>query len=390
MASPPNLPALLAIARELSPEISSLSGDIERDRRVPPALIKKMAAAGLFRMCTPRDLGGAEADVPTILQVIEEVARADGSTGWCLMIGSTSAIISGYLDERAASAVFGADPDVVIGGVLAPKGVARTTDGGFQVTGRWPFASGSQHCGWLLGGSIILEGGAPRLLPSGMPDARMMLFPASEVRIHDTWTVAGLMGTGSHDIEVTDRFVPDAFSISLFTDKPRRSGALYAFPVFGLLALGIAAVALGIARSAVDEFARTAREKTPFGARKSLATQGRIQAQTAEAEGILRSARAFVLDASGSCWEATARGGEVGVNRRAELRLAAAHAVQSAARAVDIVYSAGGGTSIYATSPLQRHFRDIHVVTQHAMNGPASYELAGRVMLGVETDTSAL
>src|SRR5438552_1697647 len=172
-------------------------------------------------MCVPRALGGGEVDPATMIRTIEIIAAADGAAGWSAMIGATSGVASAYLAEDAAREIYGSDPEVVSGGAFAPLGRATVVDGGYRVTGRWPFASGCEHCAWLMGGSVVLDGGQPRLLPSGMPDNRLMLFPAAQVRIIDTWDVAGLRGTGSHDIAVEDRFVPAARSLSLIADPPR-------------------------------------------------------------------------------------------------------------------------------------------------------------------------
>jgi len=223
-----------------------------------------------------------------------------------------------------------------------------------------------------------------------MPDSRLMLFPASDARIIDTWTVSGLRGTGSHDIAVDDLFVPASRSLSLITDRPRERGPLYVFPVFGLLALGIAAVALGIARRAIDELIRLAAGKTPTGSRRPLAERPVVQAQVAEAEAALGSARAFTFETVAAAWQAARAEGMLDVRQRALLRLAATHATLAAARAVDLAYHAGGGTAVYATSQLQRQFRDIHVVTQHMMVAPATLEVVGRILLGLDADTSTL
>ena len=349
-----------------------------------------LAEAGIFRLCVPRSLGGVEADPATMIRVIETLARADGAAGWSAMIGATSGVASGYLPDDAAREIYGSSPDVISGGAFAPHGKAVVSDGGYRVTGRWPFASGCEHCTWLMGGSIIVEGERPRLLPNGMPDSRLMLFPATAARVIDTWTVAGLRGTGSHDITVEDLFVPAAHTFSLVTDRPRARGPLYAFPVFGLLALGIAAVALGVARAAIDELTRLAGGKTPTGSQRRLAERPTVQAQVAEAEGVLGAARAFVFESVGAAWERAQSDGAIDVTTRARLRLAATQATLAAVRATDLMYTAGGGTAVYATSPLQRQFRDVHVVTQHIMVAPATLELAGRILLGLEADTSML
>lgn len=379
----------LSAARSLAADIRAFADETERGRRLPPALVAKLTEAGLFRLCVPRDLGGLEASPRAAIEVLEEVATADGAAGWCLMVAITSSLVAGYLDEATTRTIFG-DPGAIVSGVFAPRGLARVVDGGYRVTGRWPFASGCQHATWLLGGAVILEDGAPRKSAEGVPETRMMIFPAGEVTIHDTWNVVGLSGTGSHDIEVSDVFVPRERSVSFFTDRRTRTSALYEFPAFGLLALGVAAVALGIAQSAADEFRRLACAKTPFGGKRTLAARPAVQTHLAEIEALLRSARAFLHHAIDRAFQATVSGDGVPFERRVEMRLAACHATTSAARAVDIAFTAAGGSSIYASSPLQRCFRDVHVATQHVMVGPVIQELCGKVLAGLEADTSML
>jgi indole-3-acetate monooxygenase len=382
--------APLEIARSLAADIRASAEETERGRRLAPGLVAKMAEAGLFRLCVPRDLGGLEADPRAAIEVLEEVAKADGAAGWCLMVAITSSLVAGYLEVDTARAIFG-DPGAIVSGVFAPRARARAVEGGYRVTGRWTFASGCQHATWLLGGAVILgDDGAPRTSAGHAPETRMMIFPASDVTIHDTWTVVGLSGTGSHDIEVIDAFVPAARSVSFFTDRLTRPSPLHAFPVFGLLALGVAAVALGIAQSASDAFLQLATAKTPFGGKRTLAARPAVQTQIAEIEAQIRAARALLHGSIDRAYQATLAGGAVPLERRAEMRLAACHATTSAARAVDLAYTAAGGSSIYASSPLQRCFRDVHVATQHVMVGPVIQELVGKVLAGIEADTSML
>jgi alkylation response protein AidB-like acyl-CoA dehydrogenase len=373
---------LLATARALAPRIGALAEETERGRKLPAELVSAFAEAGFFGMCVPRDLGGPEADPTLLLDTIETLAAADGAAGWCAMIAATTSVLAAYLPDADARAIYGT-PGTATGGAYAPQGRATAVSGGYRVTGRWPFASGCEHCAWLTGGSLVQSAG-------GQPEARLMMFPASEVEIIDTWNVSGLRGTGSHDIAVSDVFVPAARAISLTIDRPRRGGTLYAFPVFGLLALGGAAVATGIARHAVDELVSLAATKTATLQRRRLAERPVVQAKVAEAEALLGSARAFLREAVERAWESAARGGGIPLVDRARLRLAATHATATAARAVDLMYTSGGGTAIYAASPLQRCLRDAHAVTQHVMVAEPTYELVGRVLLGVDADTAQL
>jgi alkylation response protein AidB-like acyl-CoA dehydrogenase len=337
-------------------------------------------------MLIPEAYGGFEVHPTQFLEVIEALSRADGSTGWCTMIGAGTAETAAWLSESAARTVYGA-PESIVGGVAGPYGRAELVDGGYRVTGRWAWASGSAHSDWLGGGVVVTQGGQPRMVREGVPQTRLLFFRASDVTLHDTWFASGLCGTGSGDMEVKDLFVPAEHGFS-FAEPPRIARPLYGFP-FGLLGLGIPAVALGIARRSIDELKTLALQKLLMPGRRPLATRPSVQEAVADAEATWRSARAFLMEAAHSIFEASTRG-EVSVAHRAELRLAMTHATRSAARVVDRMYDAAGGSSVSRSSPLQRCFRDIHVATQHAMVAPATLETFGSVLLGVETDTSRL
>jgi alkylation response protein AidB-like acyl-CoA dehydrogenase len=377
-------------AIRLAAALRAHSEEIERARRLPPQVARALADAGLFRLCLPRSLGGPELPLASLVGVLEALAVGDAAAAWCAMIASTSSALAAWLEPDAARALFAA-PHAVVGGVLAPSGRARRVAGGFRASGRWSFASGCQHSTHLLGGCVVDDGtGLPDGAGGGRPDARLLFFPAAEVEIHDTWHVAGLAGTGSHDISVRDLFVPEAHSVSLLAGAPRESGPLSRFPLFGLLAVGVASVALGIARRALDEARSLAARKTPTLAQRRLAERGTAQAAIAEGEGWLGAGRAGLLAAIEAVWERAAAGADVDLEERARVRIAAATAVRVSARAVDLGYELGGGSSIYLACPLQRCLRDVHVVTQHAAVSGGSLELAGRVLLGAAGDVSIL
>lgn len=371
--------ALVERARRAGQVIAPLSARIEAERRLPPEAVGALVEAGVFKLLVPASLGGAEASLGTFLAVLEAIGHADGSAGWCAMIGASSGLMSGFLDPDVARRVYG-PPDAVTCGVFAPFGRAVPVDGGYRVSGRWPFASGCQHSQWRMGGAKV----------EGQDEVRHMLFSADEARVVDTWDASGLRGTGSHDLEVSEVFVPASRSFSLLADRPRESSAIFALPFYGVLASGIAAVALGIARASVDALVALAGAKQPQGSRRSLAHREGIQLAVARAEAKLAAGRAFLDDAAARAVAETEQDGAASVQARARLRLAASHAVTESAAAVDLMYEAGGGTSVYARHPLQRHFRDIHVATQHIMVGPASTSLAGRVLLGLDTDVAML
>jgi alkylation response protein AidB-like acyl-CoA dehydrogenase len=380
---------LVESARQIAGLAQERAEEGERERRLSRDLVEAMIEAGFFRLCVPASIGGGEADPATLVEVCEELARGDAAAGWCIAVMSTAGMVGAYIPEESARDVYG-DSSAVVGGVFAPKGKAVATDGGYRVTGRWPFSSGVDHCDWVMGGCIVMEDGSPRLLEGGRPDVQLALFPKEDVEVLDTWHVSGLRGTGSNDIAVEDLSVPAGRAASIITESPREPGPLYVFPPFGLLALTIAGTALGIGRAAIDDLLELAGAKTPTLSTRTLAERPVTQTRIAQAEAGLLAARAFLYDAVGIAWEAARSGGAISLEQRAGLRLAATHATAASASAVDVAYDLGGGTSIYETSPLQRRFRDVHAATQHMLIGPSTWELTGRLMLGLPTDIAQL
>ncbi|MCP3058398.1 acyl-CoA dehydrogenase family protein [Myxococcus sp. K38C18041901] len=385
LPTPPVHP-LLATARELAPRLSERSAEIESARRLPTDLVTELNRAGVFRMMIPEAYGGLELHPALSFQVIEALSRADGATGWNAMIGSATALTAAWLPEAVGRAIF-SRPDVITGGVAAPLGRAERVEGGHRVTGRWSWASGSQHCHWLIGGALVTEGGKPRMVREGVPETRLCFFSAEHVTLHDTWFAAGLCGTGSGDMEVKDLFVPDDHGFSFFA-PPRVARPLYGFP-FGLLGLGIPAVALGIARRAIDELTTLARQKTVVVERRLLASRPAVQEAVSEAEALVRSSRALALETIHALFDEASRG-PASVRARAELRLAMTHATRSSARAVDLMYEAAGGPAVFHSSALQRCLRDVHTLTQHAMVARPTLELTGGILLGFDPPTPVL
>lgn len=367
-------------------EIRAQSPDIENARRVPDDLAARMAEAGLFRMLVPSSYGGLEVHPRTFFETLSEAASADGAVGWVLMIGATTGLMCASLPDEWSRTLYADHPNNITSGVTAPIGKATPVEGGMRVSGRWPFGSGSQVSDWICGGCLIMDEDGPRQGPFG-PQSLLMFFPAAEVTIHDeTWHTSGLCGTGSHDIEVRDVFVPEGRWVELGR-RARIDAPLYRFPTLGLLALGVSAVALGIARHAVDHFVELATEKVPTGSRRSLADRATTQKDLAQAEGLIASASALTFEAIDEAWEASVSTGKLELGHKARLRLAATNNAWSAAKAVDLVYHAAGGTAIYSSSPLQRCFRDVHVATAHIMVAQPTYEVLGKIRLGIDPKT---
>lgn len=373
---------VIAAVRALVPAIRDAADETERNRRPTPAIIKQLSDARLFDLVRPRSIGGLEVDVVTMMRVIEEASTGDGSIGWCLGIGIGTSIVAGSMPEHAAREIFA--PGSIPCGAFAPTGRAQGVDGGFRVSGRWAFASGSPHCHWFGASCVVLDGDKPRMVDANTPETRMLMVPRADFQILDTWHVSGLRGTGSNDITVSDAFVPAERAVGLFAPPAEQLGPLYRYPIIGFLALTVAPVATGIARRAIDEAVQLAQKKTPLGASKTVQQRAVAQHEIAQAEAALRSSRAFMYESAQEAWDTLVAGDAVTLQQRAMVRLACTHATAASVQAVDIAYRLGGGTSIYETSVLQRQMRDVHAITQHIVLSSNNYESVGRVIMGLD------
>ncbi len=361
------------------------SAEIEQLRQLPTDLVDRLIDTGVFRLWVPSDLGGPEARIQDLLNAIELASYHDGSTGWCVMIGGSSALNSGYLPTEHAKAIYG-DPRAVTGGYGRPAGVATPDGDGLRVSGTWAWGSGTGHCTWIGGGTRVVDGnGEPSKLADGTA-APFVYFEPDQVELADNWHVMGLKGSGSVDYSVTDAYVPAGRWVPLGSGSPVADGPLYRFSFLGALALGVSAVVLGLGRRAVDELVELGA-KRPDGSSRSLSERPAVQADLAQAEAGLRAARALVVEAVEESWERAAAGDDLTDGDRQALRVAANHAVAAGAATVDRCHLLAGGTAVYDTSPLQRVFRDTHAATQHAMTAPRMWEPLGRLLFGLPTDT---
>jgi alkylation response protein AidB-like acyl-CoA dehydrogenase len=374
----------LDLAVELAPLIRSYADEIEEGRELPRPLFETLADAGMFRLLVPRSLGGRELDLPTYIQVIETLGRADASTGWVINQGGVWATYSARMPLKTARKIWVETPRAVVANTPAPESTASVVDGGYRVTGRCGFSTGCRHASWLAPHARVVENGQPRMLPNGNPEARFLFVPVDEAERLDTWQVRGMRGTGTHHFAVHDVFVPAERSV-LVADAPlREPGPLYVFPRTLLFASGDAAVALGLARSCIEVFVELAGGKHPRGMNGLLRDQALTQSEVGHAEADLRSARALLRETAGEIWDAVSASGEITLDQRVALRIAATHAIRLAVRVVDTVYNISGATAVYQSHPLQRYFQDIHVISQHTQARLNHYELVGRYYLGLE------
>lgn len=379
---------LLERVQQLAPVIREYADCGEQERHLADPVVEVLWKAGLYRLLIPRALGGLQVDPLTYYHVLEALARVDGSTAWCVFISDSVSLSLAFLQAEAVEAICGNGARVLISATAFPFGRAEPQAGGYRVSGHWSYASGCWHSTWHMAFCHVYEAGTtePRLDSAGKPELVMAYVPRSQVQILDTWQVSGLCATGSHDVEVPEVFVPEAF---VWKSPPHASrgshfgDSLYRFPFLGLYGWPIAAVALGIAQGAIDEITRVTQHKASPQAPGTLRERPLFQTQLAQAVALVRSAKAWLYEVVTKVGEKTVDEAEVSSEERAEFLLAATNATRSSAAAVELAYTAGGASANYRKSPLQRQMRDIHAVTQHIVTAPMQYETSGRLLLGL-------
>ena len=368
-------------AAALGPQIREAAEETEQGRRLPPRIAQAIKECGVFGMAMPPAWGGAGLDPLEQLRVIETLARFDASAGWCAMIGIDGGWYSSFLDQDVARELF-RDANAATASSILFAGNAKRVDGGYRVSGRWPFVSGCQHseC-WAFTCNVIDQGG------KRIPEMRLVYVRASMGQVLDTWYSTGLRGSGSHDVELKDVFVPEAHTISFPQFQAQRPGPLWAFPLLFLYVFP--GVALGVARAAIDAFIDIAnrREITIAalgGQRVLLRTAAAAQSTVAQAEGLVRSSRSHIFQVMGEIWATLMRGESLSTQLRASYTIAVTNAHRNCTKAVDLLFKANGGSSVYARGPLDRCFRDMHTINQHHLASSAFDEKAGQVLLGLE------
>jgi alkylation response protein AidB-like acyl-CoA dehydrogenase len=374
-------------ARQLAPALAAAADEIERRRELPEPVVAALVDGGFFRLLLPRSLGGAELLPAGFVPVIEEIAKADASTAWCLNQASGCAMTAAYLEPAAAREIFGPPRGILAWG--PGPGTARIVEGGYRVTASFSFASGSHNATWLGCHVPVVEAdGTPRRNADGSPVVRTMLFPKACARMTDIWHVVGLRGTGSDRFSVDDLFVPRRHSATRDDETRREEGLLYRFSSLQLYAAGFAGVAMGIARSALGAFVDLARDKVPFRAAGALRDNHLIQSQVAQAEARLGAARALLLGSLGEITAEGARAGRITLDQRMTIRLASTFAIHQSLQVVDTAYHAAGSTAIFEENPFERRFRDIHTVSQQLQGRQEHFETVGQFLLGLDPDNT--
>ena len=382
----------IARAKDLALVIASAAPSIDAGRGFPSDLVAALHASGLYRLLLPRSCGGAEVDAVTYADTIAEIAAADASTAWCIGQVTGCSMSAAYLPLEAAREIFGPAGSVLAWGPPVPGATCRAqaVDGGYRVSGAWQFASGSRQATWLGASVPLFDGDAPRLSPAGKTLVRTVLFPKQRAAIEDVWHVVGLRGTGSDRYAIDDLFIPEDHTYVRDRLGWREPGPLYRLSMVFLHAIAFGAVALGIARATLESFVDLARHKRPargsFG--QPLRENNAIQSHIGRAEARLRAARAYLHASARDAWAeaSTLSAGEIGLERRIDMRAASTHAIGEAEKVVDICYRLAGASAIFDDQPFERRFRDMHAVTQQIQSHLSNYETIGQYRLDLPID----
>src|SRR5258706_1113619 len=354
---------LIERARALAPLIAREADEIERTRRLTEPVFSALIENELYRVLLPQSLGGAEAPPEIFMQMLEEVAKADASTAWCLGQCSVCAMTPAYLYPDAAKEIFGKPTGILAWGAINHE--VQVVPGGYRATARWDFASGSRQATWLGAHVRIVEAdGTTRLKPGGTPEVRTILFPVSNATMHDVWDVIGLNGTGTDSYSVDNLFIPEKFSA--LRDDPtalREKGPLYRITTYTMYGLGFAAVSLGVARATLDAAIDLARGKASFGL-KAMRENNAVQGAIGRLEGNLRAARAYLYATANEAWRDLTQTGNLGEQHRIALRLASTWTIHQAASVVDAAYHMAGATAVFRANKFERRFRDMHPIAQ--------------------------
>ena len=369
-------------AETLIPLIEAEAEASERAQHQSDKVVAAMRKAGLYSMLLPKRLGGGELDFVDAMRIVERLAWADGSLGWCTMVAGVMAASAGsFLTDQGAQAIYGAGPDVTIAGSGGARGRARRVDGGYMIKGHWAYGSGITHAEWVHSGCLIVDAaGKPVHSTGGSPEIVLMHHPKDTIELKGNWDVLGLRGTGSFDYvqKGEEIFVPEATAYSVDAETPQRGGTQYQIGMVGITAWGHTSWALGVGRRALDEIARLARERSDvFGL---LANSASFRKSFAEAEAKYRAARAFVYESWISITESSAQDVAPTLQQIALIRLAMRHIHDVLSEITTFAHRASRGVSL-RSSKLQRAYRDAHAGTQHLL-------LADEIELGVRQSSA--
>jgi len=345
-----------------------------------------MREAGLYRMWRPKALGGFEVEPVAAFRVLEEVARIDSAAGWNLALSTSVDMFGQWYDDNTAKEICG--PNSILAGSFNPTRKAVPVAGGYRLSGRQTFVSGVHQATVIFGLANIFDDGEMRVGPEGIPETLLTAFPANEAEIIDNWNTIGMCGTGSHDVNLENVFIAESWAVPwvpLENPGSAYDGPLYRLTIWPAVA-SLVPPALGIARAAIEETIELVTNKTPAYTMKTLKDRAVVQSQLARAEAKLGAGRAYLYDVYEEAWAEAVAARPITIELKAKMQLTLTHAVLECAAAVDLIHDIVGASGIREEFAFAKHFRDIHVITQHGFINASKLESVGQIMLGLEPE----
>lgn len=362
-------------------------------RRLPDDLRDRLIDEGLFRFTLPYELGGENASSLETIEVLEAISAIDASVGWNVMLGSEiNAMAAGGMPKALAKEVYLDNPRVVMCGGGGPgTGMSyaiEQPDGSYRVWGETTFISGCHNSTWCFMGAPIVDDGKPRMDANGMPIIKMFFMHRSQWQIIDNWDVAGLRGSGSHNVRAEGALIEKKWlPVDLMLTPALYDNPVFRMPVPLRLSYNKVAIGLGIAKGALESFSDLANNKVPMMSTSKLKDRPIARYRMAEVTGKYRAARAYVFDTMGAVEEELERGAErPSAETTINARLACVWAAQSCMEVVDALHAAAGTSASYMTNPLERKLRDAHGAASHRWVAHHLYENLGGILLGDEPD----
>lgn len=373
---------LLARARRIAPIISAEAETTESSGTLAPASVDALRETELFWCAVPKEVGGLGCDLVTTIEIIEEITRADGSSGWSLMANAmATCLAAAYLKDKAIDDMFGGSARPIIAGMFGPGGKARQVADGYQGGGKFGFGSGCAHSNWMGSGLMVVDDNGPRLLPNGTPEVRICFLPRERVSFLGNWSVMGLEGTGSYDYEIPDQLVPEEFTFERSQQVQLRGGKQFALGLAAFGCAGHAAIALGLMRRALAEIAHISVRKKRPGTTATVAESAVFKHDFSVHEAMFHASRGFVLEVFGSAEQSAKKGHAVTPEQRQRFRQAATWVHNVASEVVGFCHLWAGSNAIRHPSPLGRCTRDMNVATQHVFVDQATLVDAAPVLL---------
>ena len=373
---------LLRATQALLPEIARGAVEFENQQRIPGQLVEKLSNAGLFSVAVPREFGGPELDPLLMFDALELLASADASTAWVVLIISANPYLFGNaLHEHVWQEMYGKNINTRTAGTLMPGGKATKVEGGYKVSGRFRYGSGSEHCEYLLSGCMVYEGESLCRQENGEPETRWVIHKTDDCKIDmDSWDATGLRASSSHDYVIEDLFVPEDWSFVFGESVHRLSNPVFTFPTLPFCQLS--AIALGLARRSIDILRELSETKRRGPMR--LCDDPSVQLRVAEADAMTSASRVYIKDVVSDLLQSLHNGEPPGWEQRARFRLACTYSLDCAVKAIDMMYKNAGGSGVYKPNQLDRIFRDIHTAATHIRFSDLTYIQAGRMLLGLD------